>query len=98
MKRAKSWKKKVILVALIGLFAYLCFGGEYNFYNLLLLKHRAERLKSEIRGTERARIQLAEEVARLKSDETYIEKIAREQYKMGKAGEKIYIIKARDSE
>ncbi|MFQ5822693.1 MAG: septum formation initiator family protein [bacterium] len=83
--------------AAILLFLYLCFGGEYNIYKFLKLKQKHKELFSEVKDFELEKKELSEQIEKLNTDLAYIEKIAREEYKMGKQGEKIYIIKEKDN-
>lgn len=75
---------------------YFCFGGQYNFYNLWKLNQRKNEIESRIIMNEQEREDLQTQIDRLKNDSTYIEKIAREKFRMGREGEKIYIFKSED--
>lgn len=101
MKYYKSQKvtpKKIRLHRFFGVVAifmalYLCFGSDYNLYKYWKLKQRKQESLERIHELEFESARLSKEVERLNKDLTYIEKIAREKYKMGKKGEKIYLIK-----
>ena len=75
---------------------YFLFGGDYNIYNLWKYRQKEKNLRSEIQKSEKEKEQLTTEIGMLKNDSTYIEKIAREEFKMGKPDEKIYIVKSED--
>ena len=97
-KANKTWKKRLLWVGALLMLGYLLIGGEYNFYNLFNMKTRKKQLAREIIKAEKERETLYNEIDKLKNDSTYIEKIAREEYMMGKKEEKIYIIKSKDKE
>ncbi len=101
MKKKKSKtniKTRLIVIGILGILSYVLFWGEYNFYQLYQLNRENSKLKAEILTTERERAALYEEIEKLKNDSNYIEKIAREQYLMGKQDEKIYIVKSGETE
>jgi len=75
---------------------YFFFGGDYNIYNLWKYRQKEKDLRSEIQTIEKEKEQLTTEIEMLKNDSSYIEKIAREEFKMGKPNEKIYIVKSKD--
>ena len=89
-----SNKTKKTLFKLSGLLlaGYLMFGGEYNVYELIMLKHKADSLSQAIRQLEDVTSQLRGEINRLKTDRGYLERIARERYNMGKPGETIFVV------
>lgn len=93
-----SIKTRLIVIGILGILSYVLFWGEYNFYQLYQLNRENSKLKAEILTTERERAALYEEIEKLKNDSNYIEKIAREQYLMGKQDEKIYIVKSGETE
>jgi len=93
--KSKTFKK--ILAALFFLILlYFFFGGDYNIYNLWKYRQKEKDLRSEIRTTDKEKEQLTTEIEMLKNDSSYIEKIAREEFKMGKPNEKTYIVKSKD--
>ena len=93
--KSKTFKK--ILAALFCLILlYFFFGGDYNIYNLWKYRQKEKDLRSEIQTIYKEKEQLTTEIEMLKSDSSYIEKIAREEFKMGKPNEKIYIVKSED--
>ena len=96
MKAKKRYLKKIIIAAAIAIVFYLGFFGEHNFYNLYKLRKDASNLREEIEKREREREALLSEIEKLKNDAAYIEQVAREEFKMGKKGERIFIIKDED--
>ncbi len=93
--KSKTFKRILVGVFLI-IVVYFLFGGEYNIYNLWKIRQKEKDLRAEIRRSVQEREQLTTEIQMLKNDSTYIEKIAREEFKMGKPDEKIYIVKSKD--
>lgn len=75
---------------------YLCFGGEYNLYKFWKLEQKKQEIFAKITMLELEKEQLSIKIERLSTDLAYIEKIAREEYNMGKKGEKIFISKDRN--
>ncbi len=98
MKPKKKWKKWLMAAGILAVLLHLGFLGEYNVYNLIALKYKERQLTQQIEQGELERKRLLVEIDRLKHDSTYIEKIAREEYKMGKDDETIFIIKSRNDE
>ncbi len=93
--KKKSLRRFIGGVSVI-IFMYVAFGGEYNLYNLWEIYHKKHTLLEDIKQSEVELEQLRLEIKWLNNDSTYIEKIARERYKMGKKGEKIYLITSED--
>jgi cell division protein FtsB len=72
--------------------AYSYFGGSYGLIQLWRLKQRQVALDREVMRLQVQQDSLRREIHLLQTDSAYIEKVARERYKMGKPGEKIYKI------
>ena len=84
------WHYLVIVGIVLVLFVFL--RGNYGFIKYVqLLKQKRELIK-EIENLKIQSEALKKEIDQLLHDYRYIEKIAREKYKMGKAGEKIYFL------
>lgn len=94
--KSKKVTKKIIITFFLLIILYFLFGGDYNIYNLLKYRQQAKELQVQIQESKNEKKTLKVELEKLKSDSTYIEKIAREEYKMGKPGEKIYVVKSKD--
>jgi cell division protein FtsB len=74
----------VIVIVTVFLFADRGFLHFYDSYN------EREMLQEEIRGLEQKKEDLQKEKDKLQNDPEYIEKTAREKYKMKKKEEKVY--------
>ncbi len=70
--------------------AYSYFGGSYGLIQLWRLKQRQVSLDREVMRLQVQQDSLRREIQLLQTDTTYIEKLARERYQMGKPGEEIY--------
>jgi len=86
---------RLLLWATLGLLLYIAysyFGGSYGLIQLWRLQQREATLNREVMRLQVQQDSLRREIQLLQSDTTYIEKIARERYKLGRPGEKIYKI------
>lgn len=83
--KKKLWKK--FLIILILLIIYLP-----GFVRILRLSHHKRELEEKVRLLRKENEELAKEIYKLQHDPTYIEKVAREELKLGKDGEIIYKI------
>ena len=90
--------KKILSAVFLLVLVYCFFGGDYNIYNLWKFRHKEKELHSKIQTSEKERGQLTTEIEMLKNDSTYIEKVAREKFKMGKPDEKIYVVQSKDED
>lgn len=97
MKQKKITSKRVAWIGLLVLIIYFFAWGEYNLFNLWKLHSKQEQLQSQIDEQEAQAEQLSNEIEKLRDDPDYIEKLAREQFKMGRQGEKVYIIREQDN-
>ncbi len=92
-KSRKSSKKRllnwIILSAFIVLLLYLYIGGKYGLYRHWQLKQKRQALMEEIHVLKQERDSLRIVIQRLKTDSSYIAKVAREKYNMGKPDEEI---------
>jgi cell division protein FtsB len=88
-------KKLFLNLLALALAGFLLFGGEHNLYQLIKLQYKILDLKQEIDSQEVHTLQLREEIGKLRTDKSYIEKIARERYGMAKSGEKVFILQQR---
>ena len=75
--------------------AYFFLAGDPNLYDLWKVRQKGKFLQMEISENRRLQHSLVSEITLLKSDPNYVEKIAREEYKMGYPGERIYSFKSR---
>lgn len=98
MKTKKTYKMQFIAFAILLALGFLSFWGEHNFYKLFVIEKQKTSIQAKIDTSQAIREQLNIEAERLKTDPAYIEQVAREQFKMAKSGEKIYILKDKDSQ
>ena len=72
--------------------------SDHGLYQLWQLKKEQHLIQDRIQTLEQENARLAEERDRLKNDLDYIEKLARERYRMAKPGEKVFRVIPRESE
>ena len=78
----------VVLVCIYLLFIH----GDYGLYKYWKLEKEKQSLQLKIKQLRLERTALQEEIELLKSNKQYIEKVAREKFKMGRPKEKVYYI------
>lgn len=93
LKSKKKRLRRLFGGTAIFILLYFCFGSDYNLYKLWKLNQKKKEVLSHIKHLKLEKEQLSLEIERLNNDLAYIEKKAREDFKMGKKGEKIYIIR-----
>ena len=87
----------ILMVALvIGCISLLVF-SDRGLINLWSLKKEKQEIQNEINDLRNQIAMLEKEEEKLKFDEKYIEKIAREKFKMVKPGERVFKIVDEDS-
>ena len=82
---------KIIIIALIIAFATVFF-GDTGLLSYLQLKKEINEIQNRNKNYEELELKLIEEKDKLQNDNKYLEKIAREKYRMVKKGETIYRI------
>ncbi len=85
-----AWHYLIVVGFVIS--AYLFLQGQYGLINYFQLKKQKAKLVEQIKQLEQEEVRLRKEIRQLINDYSYIEKIVREKYKMGKKKEKIYLI------
>ena len=99
--RPTSNRRKLMLAALgLGLLALAVHTvfGEHGHLALRKERKELERLESEIHRLEKENERLAEEIRTLKTDPRAVERVAREELKMARPGEKVIILPERAAE
>jgi len=82
----------LFLIAGILLLSYIFLLGNYGLIRYYHLQKQKKQLISQIAELKEEQVKLQKEIEMLQNNYRYIEKIAREKYQMGKAGEKIYFM------
>lgn len=85
-KHPKRWVG-VLMVLVVLLFLIFSRHGLLHLYRL---QSEQRRIEVEIASLQERAAELRQEVASLESDLTYIERLAREKYRMVKRGEKVF--------
>ncbi|NIR47012.1 septum formation initiator family protein [candidate division KSB1 bacterium] len=98
MKSKKKLLRRLFLGVSLVIVFYLSFGGDYSLYKLWKLERKKENLQARIKENQQKQKQLSREIKLLRNDSTYIEKVARERFNMGRKGEKIYLLKEKDKD
>ena len=105
MKKRKKTKKRkasrgrwklrpwyLFVIAVILFLAYIFLLGNHGLIRYYQLQKRKRLLIQQIAQLKAEQHKLQAEIEMLQNNYRYIEKIAREKYQMGKAGEKIYFM------
>jgi cell division protein FtsB len=78
----------------LGVFAVVAVCGDHGLVHLLRLRHEQRELEHVTFRLQQRNEQLRQRIRRLQSDDTYIEKLARERLGLVKKGEIIYRVDA----
>ncbi|MBN2088222.1 septum formation initiator family protein [candidate division KSB1 bacterium] len=90
----KNYQRWPFYIALIGLLflLYAFLQGEHGLIHYWKLTREKNQIQTEIAQLKKDQEQLKQEIDLLLKNKHYIEKVAREKYKMGRNGEKVYVI------
>ena len=92
-KQIDETQKKIVrgVLAIIGVAMIATFlFGDHGLFQLLKLKKEKKEIQKHIVKARKEREQLISEKHKLENDLDYIEKLAREKYRMAKPGEKVF--------
>ena len=92
-KQIDETQKKLVRgsLFLIGIVMFLTFlFGDHGLFKLYKLKKEKKKMDEHITRSREEREALISEKHRLENDIKYIEKLAREKYRMAKPGEKVF--------
>ncbi len=78
------------ILCAITLFIIFFVIGDYGLYQIYLLNKQKEQIENHLVELQYTQDSLLIEKTRLESDLQYIEKLAREKYRMAKKGEKVF--------
>ena len=79
-----------VLLLICVTFAAIFLFGDHGLFQLYKLKVEKKRIQDNITELRKEREYLISEKSRLENDLKYIEKLAREKYRMAKPGERVY--------
>lgn len=89
----KTWRYLTWMVCAVLLYgAYSYLGGNSGLIQYLRLLQRRSQTEQALVTLQARQDSLHQVIRALQTDTTYIEKVARERYFMGKPGEKIYSV------
>lgn len=93
-RKRKSSKSKFryVILGIVVILIYLFIQGDQGFLKYMKLQQEKRRLLKQIELLRAEYDSLGTEIELLTNNYRYIEKIAREQYQMGKKDEKIIIL------
>lgn len=78
------------VLSLVTLFIIFFVIGDYGLYQIYMLNKQKNRITDHIAELKQEQKSLQAEHNRLETDMEYIEKLARERYRMAKKGEKVF--------
>ena len=93
----KSFMQGVLFLFLATLLIIFVF-GDHGLLQLYKLKKERSKIQNHISELRKNREGLVKEKARLENDLKYIEKLAREKYRMAKPGEKVFKVMPKKEE
>ncbi|MBC8399921.1 MAG: septum formation initiator family protein [Candidatus Marinimicrobia bacterium] len=79
-----------ILITSAVILLIIFFFGDHGLYQLYRVRSEREQIKREIEHLRTERIRLEGKKQQLENDFEYIERLARERYRMAKKGEKVF--------
>lgn len=79
-----------VLLAGAAVLLLIFFFGDHGLYQLYQIRQERARIQNEIQQLRATRIRLEAKKQRLENDFEYIERLARERYRMAKKGEKVF--------
>lgn len=93
-RTAPPWRRLLLALLGLGLLALVVhtFFGDKGYLELRRQRQELERLQSEIQRLEEENRRLIEEIQALKTDPRAVERVAREELKMARPGEKVIIL------
>jgi len=89
-----AWILGVMVLTI--LFTIIIIVGDYGLYQVHLLKKEKQQINQNISELVSRQDSLREEIELLGSDIAYIEKLAREKYRMARPGEKVFRVIERE--
>jgi len=93
----KNFIRGVLLLIMCTLLIVFIF-GDHGLFQLYKLKKERTKIQNYISQLRKDREGLLSEKNRLENDLKYIEKLAREKYRMAKPGEKVFKVITKDKE
>ena len=96
MKSFLSITNILMVIIIVGCISLLLF-SDRGLINLWSLKKEKLEIQNQINDLRNQIAMLEKEEEKLKFDEKYIEKIAREKFKMVKPGERVFKVKDEES-
>jgi cell division protein FtsB len=92
-KREKRAVRRFILVMIVLSLLFIVFAPGRGLLSFRKLKKEVRILTHDNATLQQRNVELAEEIKRLKNDDVYLERLAREKYGMLKKNEEVYELK-----
>ena len=83
-------KRSIIIISFVLLAFFSLHLNDFGLIKLFQLQKKHSELKNELNNLLIQQVELNEDIQKLKTDENYIQKIAREKYMMVEPGERVY--------
>ena len=83
-------KRSIIIISFVLLAFFSLLLNDFGLIKLFQLQNKHSELKNELNNLLIQQVELNEDIQKLKTDENYIQKIAREKYMMVEPGERVY--------
>ena len=97
-KKKNSWTPwHYLIIAGAIIVVFFSLRGNYGLIKYFGLQKQKRELVRQISELQKQQYELEQEIDRLTNNYRYIEKIVREKYKMGKNGDKIFLMISRNS-
>ncbi len=90
------WSLSILFLSIVFIIFFVI--GDYGLYQIYLLHQEKNEIQEHITSLKANQDSLQTEISKLESDLKYIEKLAREKYRMAKHGEKIFRVIDRTKE
>lgn len=97
-KRIPSFLKNRYILVLIGFFIYITFFDAHDLISQMQIRWKLYKIKNEMEYLDRELETAKEQTIELSTDKVMLEKFAREQYRMKRENEDIYVILDEDQE
>lgn len=86
--RRLSWTLGTLFFFMVFIIFFVI--GDYGLYQIYLLNREKTQVREHIKTMHQEHDSLQAEIQRLETDIDYIEKLARERYRMARKGEKVF--------
>lgn len=89
------WVRRIKRVAVVYVLLYLGFLADYNVYRFFDLRQEVRETEARVEALKQENAQFLVQIDRLRNDLAYIERVAREKFRLRRPEETVFIIKER---